>query len=196
MPTHRSWFEIELPNFRLKGKLSGMFQAAAVMAASTAGLWVSMAVAAVQTTYYVSPTGSESSCSQARPCSLATAQVAVETVTAGMTGDLVVLLQAGTYILSSTLTFTPADSGQNGHNVIYEAVAGQTATLSGGTSITGWQLYDESKNIHRASVPSGLNSRQIYVNGQHANLASAPATSVFGTMTPTSMTSQRNTAAV
>jgi hypothetical protein len=123
MPTHRSWFEIELPDFQLKGKLSGLLQAAAVMAASTAGLWVSMAVAAVQTTYYVSPTGSESSCSQARPCSLATAQVAVEALTAGMTGDLVVLLQAGTYILSSTLTFTPADSGQNGHNVMYEALA-------------------------------------------------------------------------
>ena len=168
------------------GNLSRLFQAAAVMAASGGSLWVSMAVAAVQTTYYVSPTGSESSCSQVRPCSLAMAQLAVEAVTAGMAGDLVVLLQAGTYTLSSTLTFTSADSGQNGHNVIYEAVPGQTAILSGGTSITGWRLYDESKNIYRASVPRGLNSRQIYVNGQRASLASAPATSVFGTMTPTS----------
>lgn len=156
---------------------------------ATALAWSAAAPAhaAVQATYYVSASGSATApCTQASPCSLSTAQTTVEGETLKMTGDLVVELEGGTYPLSSTLAFTTADSGENGYNVVYEAVPGQSVVLSGGTTISGWTLHDSSKTIYAASVPSGFDTRQLWVNGVRADIASAAASSVFGTMTKTS----------
>lgn len=137
------------------------------------------------TTLYVSSTGSATACSPGRPCSLTTAQGQART--ASRSGvDVTVLLAGGTYSLNSPLSFTSADSGLNGHRVTYKAVAGQTPVLSGGRTITGWKQYSASKNIWVASVPGISATRQLYVDGRRASLAAAPASSVFGTLTPTS----------
>src|SRR5207244_386716 len=107
-----------------------------------------------------SPNGSGSLCTQAAPCSLTGAQNQVRTVNAGMTSDIVVNLRGGTYTLSAPFQLTENgsthDSGMNGHNIIYQAYPGETPLLSGGQTITGWSLYDSSKNIYRALVGTSL----------------------------------------
>lgn len=143
------------------------------------------AQASVQTTLYVSPSGSGTTCTQSVPCSLATAQSTAEGLTTSMTGDIVVQLQGGTYPLSSTWTFTSADSGKNGFDVIYQAAPGQAVVVSGGQSITGWTLYNEGLNIYSASVPVGFDTRQLYVNGQRASVDHESTSVAFGTMTQT-----------
>jgi hypothetical protein len=142
------------------------------------------AMAAVQQTLYVSPSGSGTTCSSASPCSLATAQSTVQGLTAAMTGDLVVQLAGGTYQLTSTLTFGASDSGQNGFQVDYEAASGQAPVFSGGAAVSGWTLHDSTKNIWQAPLPSGVaDTRQLYVDGVRADLTRASASVVFGTMT-------------
>lgn len=79
--------------------------------------------------------------------------------------NAVVDLAGGTYRLAAPLTFTSADSGRNGHTVTWQAMPGQTPTLSGGTPVTGWTLHDSAANIWTAPIPTGTDSRQLYVDG-------------------------------
>ncbi len=134
---------------------------------------ITPAHAATQTTLYASPTGSGSTCSLAAPCSLSGAQAKVRTLSSNMTGDIVVNLRGGTYVLTSSFTLressTTHDSGTNGHNIIYQAYSGEKPIISGGKTITGWSLYNSTKNIYRASVGTALQTRQLYVNGIRAN---------------------------
>ena len=144
--------------------------------------------AAVQYTYYASPTGSGSICSLQSPCSLTGVQSKVRTVNTNMTGDIVVNLLGGTYSLTATWQFTQLDSGSNGFNVIYQAMDGQTPILSGGTTITGWTLVDSVKNIYRSNVGTVLDSRQLYVNGVRATRAKGDTNPAGFTKTTTGFT--------
>src|SRR5690606_31085160 len=86
-------------------------------------------------------------------------------------GDIYIWLRGGTYTLDSTLTFTEADAGKNGHYVAYQAYAGERPVISGGTAVTGWQAY--GNGIYRA--PCGnMHFRQLYVNGKKAIRARTP----------------------
>jgi hypothetical protein len=138
-----------------------------------------IAQAATQATLYVSPTGSGTTFTQAQPGTLTGAQNKVRTMTTGMTGDIIVYLEGGTYTLTSSFQMlensSTHDSGTNGFNVIYEAVPGQTPIISGGQVVTGWSLFDSTKNIYRASVGTGVNSRQLYVNGARAMRTRGPS---------------------
>ncbi len=82
--------------------------------------------AATMTTLYASPTGSGTACSSAAPCSLTQAKASVEAIDGNMSGDIVVQLAGGTYRLSAPLVFDNADSGTNGHNIIFQAAPGAT----------------------------------------------------------------------
>jgi hypothetical protein len=170
---------------RLAAQASAFLMALAALSLSPAGP-AHAAANPVEATYYVSPAGGGTACSVAAPCSLATAQSTVRAQAPAMTGDLDVDLEAGTYPLSSTLTFTGADSGQNGFDVQYRAATAQLPILSGGTAITGWTLQNSALNIYSASLPAGFNTRQLWVNGVRADLATEAASSVFGAMTKTS----------
>ncbi|WP_333771716.1 ricin-type beta-trefoil lectin domain protein [Streptomyces sp. IBSBF 2435] len=117
------------------------------------------------TTLYVSPTGSGTACSASAPCSVTQAKSSVEAVDGNMSGDIVVQLAGGTYRLSSPLVLGSADSGSNGHQVVWQAASGQSPVLSGGQQVTGWTVKDASNNIYAASVPGGADSRQLYVDG-------------------------------
>lgn len=86
--------------------------------------------------------------------------------------DVVVDLAGGIYRLAAPLTFTSADSGRNGHTVTWQALPGQTPVVSGGRPVRGWRLSDPDANIWVASVPRGLDSRQLYVDGALAPRAS------------------------
>lgn len=148
--------------------------------------------AAVMTTLSVSPTGSGTACSPTNPCSLTTARSTARSLAPTMTGDIVVQLAGGTYTLSSTFSLTNADSGRNGHRMIYQAAPGTTPVISGGTTIASnaWTLHDSTLNIWKASIPRDLLARQIYVDGTVARLARQSA-AVLGTVTqqPASATS-------
>lgn len=117
---------------------------------------------------YASPTGSGSSCSTNNPCSLSSARDKVRGLVPHATGDVTVELLGGTYRLTSPLKLGVQDSGTPGHRVVYQAAPGQTPILSGATKVTGFTRVDATKNIYRASVPKGVASRELFVNGVRA----------------------------
>jgi hypothetical protein len=144
-------------------------------------------------TLYAAPAGGGDECTLAAPCSLTGVQARVRAATAGMNDDIVVILRNGRYSLTEpfTLSSTEADSGENGHNVVYQAYGYGTAApehpvLSGGRAITGWTRYDSTKNIWRADA-GDLQTRQLYVNGIRATRTQQgtgiPGTSIQETST-------------
>jgi hypothetical protein len=139
--------------------------AAAVVAAG------STAASAATTTLYAAPGGSGTSCAAAQPCSLAGAQAAVRARVGSMTGDIVVQLADGVYRLSAPLRFTAADSGTNGYRVVWQAAPSARPVFSGARAVTGWTLLDAGRNIWRANVGAGVDSRQLYVDGVPATRA-------------------------
>jgi Ricin-type beta-trefoil lectin domain len=147
--------------------------AATAAAAATVVALVSSAnpAAAASTTLYASPSGSGSTCSSTQPCALSGAQAAVRSAAPGMTGDIVVQLADGVYRLSSPLRLTAADSGTNGHTVTWQAAPSAHPVISGARQVTGWSLANSAKNIWQASVGTGVDSRQLYVNGAQATRA-------------------------
>lgn len=125
-------------------------------------------------TLYVSPSGSGTNFSLAQPGTLSAARDLARTMATNMTGDIVVTLLDGTYQLTNSLQLTNADSGIGGFNVIYKNYPGQTPIISGGMLVTNWVLSDPTKNIWSAYVGTGVNSRQLYVNGLRAIRARGP----------------------
>ncbi|WP_326822170.1 RICIN domain-containing protein [Streptosporangium sp. NBC_01756] len=131
---------------------------------------VSPALAAT-TTLYASPSGTGTGCSAAQPCSVPAAQTAVRALTGAMSGDIVVELADGVYRLSAPLRLTAADSGNNGYQVVWRAAPSARPVISGARAVTGWSLADSGKNIWRANVGAGIDTRQLYVNGAIATRA-------------------------
>src|SRR5262249_22103607 len=73
----------------------------------------------------------------------------------------------GVYRLSQPLTFGPADSGTGGHNVVWAATPGAHPVISGADRITGWTRVGGT-STWVAQAPTGLQTRQLYVNGTRA----------------------------
>ncbi len=115
---------------------------------------------------YVSPFGSDNGPGTVfRPVrTLQRAQELVRARDQNLTTDLTVHLGPGVFRLSEPLTLTAADSGSNGHRVIWQ---GSGATeLSGGRQVTGWHPVSGRPGLFAAPAPGGLdNTRQLYVNG-------------------------------
>ena len=131
--------------------------------------------AANQATIYASPNGSGSLGTKEAPCSLTGARDIVRTMNRNLTGDIVVTLRGGLYQLDAPFQLTESDqihdSGCNGFRIIYKAFTGETPVLSGAIPVSGWTLFDKEKNIYRAKVPEGTQSRQLFVNGVRAERA-------------------------
>lgn len=124
---------------------------------------------------FASPDGSGPACSRARPCSIESAQQRerhILTTDEGGTKDVVVTLADGTYRLSAPLRFGPEDSGRNGHTVTWAAAPGAHPVLSGAARVTGWTQTDPARNVWSAPVPADLDTRQVYVDGVEAPIAS------------------------
>ncbi|GIG16633.1 hypothetical protein Cme02nite_49650 [Catellatospora methionotrophica] len=156
--------------------LIGASMAAAVAAPAPAS-------AAVQATYYVAPNGND-----ANPGTIGSplrtvqrARDLVRTVNTNMTGDIHVYLRGGTYPVSSTVEFGTADSGTNGHRVVYAAHPGETPILDGGVQVTGWTQH--SGNIWKAPLSRANKLRALYVNDRRAYMASKTISSAgcYGT---------------
>jgi len=165
-----------------------------VAALALAGLGAAPAIsqAATTTTLYASPTGSGTACSSSAPCSLPQAKTSVEAIDGNMSGDVVVQLAGGTYRLSAPLVFGAADSGSNGYTVRWQAASGASPVVSGGQQVTGWTLHDSANNIYAASVPTGADSRQLYVDGALAPRASIAINRSDVSMTSSGMTIQNS----
>jgi hypothetical protein len=122
-------------------------------------------------TIYAAPSGSGTSCTAAQPCTLTAAQTAARSLTGSMSGDIVVQLADGVYRQSSPLRLTAADSGANGYRVVWQAAPSARPVISGARAVTGWSPVDSGRNIWRANVGAGIDSRQLYVNGAVATRA-------------------------
>ena len=155
------------------------------MAVAAALFLVAPAHGASATVRWVSPQGKGTSCSQKKPCSLERALRTVRTDVTKMKADVIVRLTKGTYRRTSPIRLTNAHSGRKGHRVRIEAAKGAAVTVSGGQVVTRWRLVDRSKDIWAAAAPRGVVSRQLFVNGRRARMASGDAATVFGRMTPT-----------
>ncbi|GIH03057.1 hypothetical protein Rhe02_11240 [Rhizocola hellebori] len=88
-----------------------------------------------------------------------------------MSGDIVVELAGGTYRMSAPMRLTSADSGNNGFRVIWQAAASARPVITGARAVTGWTVADSGRNIWRATVGTGIDSRHLYVNGAAATRA-------------------------
>lgn len=81
--------------------------------------------------------------------------------------DVIVYLKGGTYAYGETIVFGEAESGKNGHTITYKSASGETAIISGGTTLNGWTLHDAENNIYVTDIPEGSELvRQFYVDGQ------------------------------
>jgi regulation of enolase protein 1 (concanavalin A-like superfamily) len=129
------------------------------------------ATAATMDTLYASPTGSGTACTSSAPCSLAGAQSVVESLDSSMTGNIVVEMAGGTYRMSAPWTFTGSDSATNGYSIDWQAESGQTPVISGGAALTNWTEVNSAANIWQASLPSGVSTRDLWINGSRVTLA-------------------------
>ena len=103
-------------------------------------------------------------------------QAVREQITAGLNGNVRVIIHAGTYELSQPLTFDPHDSGTTQHSITYAAVSNETVIISGGRRITDWTRGDG--NVWTAEIPEVKTNnwyfRNLYVSDHRATRARNP----------------------
>lgn len=172
-----------------------------IFCATTIAALLSFGALASAAEFYVAPSGSDSNAGTltAPFQTIAKARDAVKAISPGMTSDTLIYLRGGTYVLTASIALDASDSGANGHDITYLGYPGEDAVISGGKPITGWSLYDSTKNIYRANVGTGWDFRQLYVNGTHVQRARGPSnpsgftrTSTGFTTTDTSMATWKN----
>ncbi|MGW0823486.1 DUF1349 domain-containing protein [Streptomyces sp. NPDC002845] len=153
-------------------RLRSGLAAVTVLTASAAAVLTQAGPAfAATTTLYAAPGGTGTTCSATQPCSLTQAKTEVRALNDAMTDDITVELADGTYRLTQPLTFTSADSGTGGHTVTWKAALGARPVLTGAVQATGWTVHDSGKNIWKADVGTGFDTRQLYVDGVQATRA-------------------------
>jgi hypothetical protein len=165
-----------------------VFAAVTVLAAGTAlAAWATAQAASIKGDVYVAPGGSDGNPgTQSAPVkTLQKAQQLVRALNDNQTSDVTVVLEDGFYRLSTPLTLTAADSGTGGHSVVWTADTGAKPVVAGSTRVTGWKKLSSSSPIWVAQAPTGLATRQLYVNGIRAARA-------HGTL-PASLTGQSST---
>jgi len=127
--------------------------------------------------YWISPTGSDTHPgTETQPWATigkARDYIRENNLNSNQAVDITVNIKSGEYLVSNPIRFIPADSGSNGHYVIYKAVDGPgTANLVGSADINGWTLH--SGNIWKVNVGAGKDVRTIYENGVRGRLARHP----------------------
>jgi hypothetical protein len=98
--------------------------------------------------------------------SLPRAQVAVRAY--NRDHDVTVRIADGTFRLEAPLKFTADDGGHNGFIVRWEGAEGAHPVISGAVPVTGWRLADAPHGIWSASIPSGIDPRQLVIGGRLA----------------------------
>ncbi len=77
--------------------------------------------------------------------------------------DVNVMLKGGEHIINNAITLD--SSVYSGKRKVNFASYEGRAQISGGEHITGWEIYDEEKNIYKAQTTKNLTVRQLYING-------------------------------
>src|ERR1700683_1282933 len=134
-----------------------------VLSALTAG-------AAIQASYYVSPTGNDNNAGteDAPFMTVTKARDIVRAINGSMSGDIIVYLRGGTYFLTSPIQFNEKDGGTNGHEIIYKAYTGETPIISGATQVTGWT--QDHGDVYKATLNRDTKLRSLVVNGVRAQM--------------------------
>lgn len=121
--------------------------------------------------FWVSPEGDDLNTGTAESpfATIKGAKDAVQKLSSQMTGDIIVNIASGRYVIDETISFSDEDSGKNGHKVIYKGVqSDDKPIIDGGVKIEGWQ--EEENGIW--SAPLDLEEvRNLYVNGYSAQRA-------------------------
>src|SRR5947207_6432756 len=144
--------------------------AAALLVAAGAVVASVAHAASIPGNVFVSPSGNDSNPgTQSAPVKTPQrAQQLVRALNDNMSADVTVVLGDGFYRLSSPLTLSSADSGTGGHNIVWTADNGARPVLAGSVQITGWTRMSANSPIFVAQAPTGLSTRQLYVNGTRA----------------------------
>ncbi|MFI1093214.1 right-handed parallel beta-helix repeat-containing protein [Streptomyces sp. NPDC020917] len=128
--------------------------------------------------YYVSPAGSDSAPGTVtapwRTLEHARDYIRTNNLNQHMTSDLTVCLRGGRYTRTQTFSLTDADSGSDGHKVIWAAYPGEAPIVDGGKAVTGWtQVPGQPYWVADVPTTAGYASyfRQLYVGGVRAQLA-------------------------
>jgi len=146
-------------------------------------LFATSVQAAIQASFYIDPVSGSDSDNGTSPATafatLAKARQAVDAINGSMTGDIMVYLMPGDHLVTSTLSLSEADSGTNGHNVIWTTSGARgSARLIGGTIVTGWTL--DSGNIYKAAVSAGTQRLEaVFENGVRGRLGRHPNTGYY-----------------
>lgn len=130
----------------------------------------------------LSPTGSDAAAGTLtapwRTLSGARDRIRSGSLNADMSADLGICLRGGRYSLTDTFTLGNADSGTDGHRVVYTAYLGETPVIDGGKAVRGWTKV-EGKPYWSANVSTSAGYapyfRQLYVDGVRARLATSKA---------------------
>jgi hypothetical protein len=77
--------------------------------------------------------------------------------------NVTVFLRGGEYALNECLTLDGRDSYET-----WTAFENETPIVTSATKIENWEIYDIDKNIYKASVPEGFDTRSLYVDGKKA----------------------------
>ena len=94
-------------------------------------------------------------------------------IDSGMTNDISVMMRGGTYYISDPVAFTGADSGVNGHRVVYRNYPDEVPVIDGGVPITGWTETSPGSGVYQANA-ANLNFRQLYINNKRGIRARWP----------------------
>ena len=82
--------------------------------------------------------------------------------------DIVVQLDDPVYRLDAPLTMGTADGGRNGHSVTWTGAPGIRPILSGGLPVSGWTMFDAGRHIYVATVPKGIEARELWIDNRLA----------------------------
>lgn len=165
---------------------AGILAALGACAVIASALIPLQAQAAPRTVYFAAPDGKDSGhCSQSQPCSLERAQHVVGP--AAKHGDVSVQLADGTYRLSKPLRFGPGNDGGD-HTIHWTAAPDAHPVITGASKVTGWSKSEAGSGIWEADTPSGLDTRQLYVNGVIAPRAAIRLANADVTPTATGLT--------
>ena len=137
--------------------------------------------AAVQATYYVATTGSDTNPGTVS-LPFATIQKArdvVRTINSNMTGDIIVYIRGGKYFLDGEISFNEIDSGTNGYKVYYKNYPEEEPIIYGGKNITNWTL--DSGNVYKSYVGTNWKFNTLFENDKFSTRARTPNAGYFTT---------------
>ena len=132
-------------------------------------------VSANKNVLYVAPDGSDDNPgTKDKPfATIAKAKAQVRSLKSKVDGPVTVMVRGGTYYLTETLVFTPADSGTADAPIVYASVAGEKPVISGAVVLDAkWQQYKDG--IMKCSIPQGIEIDQLFVNSQRRMRARYP----------------------